>query len=42
MTKFHPVAGELAFMQGIMHWIECSDETAEREHGGNRVTAYRR
>ena len=36
------VADGIAYMQGLMHWIERDGETIELEPGGNRVTVYRR
>jgi len=36
------VADGIAYMRGLMHWIERGGETVAMEPDGNRVTVYRR
>ena len=35
------VADGIAYMQGLMHWIEREGEVLETDQGGNRMTVYR-
>jgi hypothetical protein len=36
------LADGIAYMQGLMHWIQRGGETIEMDRDGNRVTVYRR